>query len=109
MPNANALCQLPLPESPLSVQIPVDITLVLNHLSDNIVIASQIKLWTKKDPILARVCYLVQSRWNISDPGPDIRPYFQRHTELSVIDECILWGSRVVIPVEERKNHQTPA
>ena len=78
MPNANALSRLPLPESPLSVQIPVDISLVLNHLSHNIVIASRIKLWTKKDPILVRVRCLVQTRWNISDPGPDICPEDRR-------------------------------
>ena len=45
-----------------------------------------------------------QTGWTISDPGPDIRPYFQCHTELSIIDGCILWGSRMIISVEGRRN-----
>ena len=104
MANADALSQLPLPESPSSVPIPGDINVVLDHLSQNVVSASQIKLWTGKDPVLVRVRHLVQTRWTISDPGPDIHPYFRRHTELSVIDGYILWGSRVVIPLEGRRN-----
>ena len=104
MANADALSQLPLPESPSSVPIPGDINVVLDHLSQNVVSASQIKLWTGKDPVLARVHHLVQTECTISDPGPDIRPYFRRQTELSVIDGCILWGSRVVIPLEGRRN-----
>ena len=60
MANANVLSRLLLPESPLSVPIPGDINLVQNHLSDNVVTASQIKVWTeKKDPVLMRVCRLV--------------------------------------------------
>ena len=80
MANADALSRLPLPESPLSVPIPGDINLVLEHLSDNVVTAPQIKLWAEKDPVLARVRRLVQTGWTISDPGPDILPYFQCHT-----------------------------
>ena len=40
MANVDALSQLPLPESPLSVLIHGDINLVLEHLSDNVVTAS---------------------------------------------------------------------
>ena len=76
MANADALSRLPLPESPSSVPIPGDINVVLDHLSQNVVSASQIKTWTGKDPVLARVRHLVQTGWTISDPGPDIHPYF---------------------------------
>ena len=79
MANADALSRHPLPESPLSVPIPGDINLVLEHLSDNVVTAPQIKLWAEKDPVLARVRHLVQTGWTICDPRPDILPYFQCH------------------------------
>ena len=48
MANADALSQLPLPESPSSVPIPADINVVLDHLSHNVVPASQIKPWIEK-------------------------------------------------------------
>ena len=104
MANADAQSQLPLPESPSSVLIPGDINVVLDHLSHNVVSASLIKSWTEKDPVLARVRHLVQIGWTISDPVPDICPYFWCHTEISIIDGCILWGLRVVIPLEGRSN-----
>ena len=89
MANADVLSRLLLPESPSSVPIPGDINVVLDHLSQIVVYASQIKSWTVKDPVLARVCHLVQRGWTISDPGPDIRPHFRCHTELSVIEGSI--------------------
>ena len=78
--------------------------MVLNHLSDDIVTASQIKSWSEKYPILARVHHLVQGECSISDPGLDLCPYFQDHTELNITDGCILSLLRVVIPVEGRRN-----
>ena len=29
----------------------------------------------------------------------DLRPYFSRHSELSLYDGCVLWGNSVVIPM----------
>ena len=63
MANADALSRFPLPESPSSVPIPGDINVVLDHLSQNVVSASQIKTWTGKDPVLARVRHLVQENY----------------------------------------------
>ena len=69
-----------------------------NHLSKCITIANHIKAWTDKNPVLSRVRKLAQVGWTSSDLGPDFIPYFNRRRELSVLDECVLWGSHVVIP-----------
>ena len=60
--------------------------------------ATQIAQWTVKDSTLSRVHHVILHGW------PDIcldsvfLPYFRRKEELSTVDGCVLWGSRVVIP-----------
>ena len=98
MANADALSRLPIPETPQVVPLPGDLSHLVNHLTESIVTASQIKEWTDKDPIISRVRRLIQTGWTISSPSADLAPYYHRHTELSVLDGCLLWGSRVVIP-----------
>ena len=98
MAHADGLSRLPLPHKPSSVPVPGDQILLTNHLSECIISANHIKAWTDEDTVLSRVRRLVQVGWTLSDPGPDLIPYFNRHRELSVLDGCVLWGSRVVIP-----------
>ena len=38
----------------------------------------------------------------LSNLGPEFKPYATRKTELTVLDGCVLWGSRVIIPPEGR-------
>ena len=100
MSNADALSRLPLPEQPDDSQIPLlgDISEVMAHISTNIVTSEQIKRWTAKDPILSRVQHFILSGWPHSNLDSALQPYFHCKDELSVVDGCILRGSRVVIP-----------
>ena len=45
----------------------------------------------------------IKQGWPSKCPDPEIQPYFQRQDELSVQDNCILWGNRVVIPPQRRR------
>ena len=36
--------------------------------------------------------------WTVTNPDANLQPYFNRRDELSVIDGCVLWGSRVIVP-----------
>ena len=76
---------------------------LIHQLSESIVTANQIKLWTDKDPVLSRVRRLVLSGWTLSEPEPLLSPYQHRCHELSILDNCLLWGSRVVIPPAGRQ------
>ena len=100
MGNADALSRLPLPDHPTDTEIPTlgDVTQVLNHISDTLVTASQIKAWTEKDPVLSRVHLFVLHGWPSENTISAVQPYFNRNNELSVVDGCVLWGARVVIP-----------
>ena len=100
MSTADALSRLPLQTTLNDSQVPLpgDLCHLLNHLDQAIVTASQIKVWTDKDPLLSRVRKLVQCGWNITNPTADILPFHTRYTELSVLDGCVLLGCRVIIP-----------
>ena len=61
MCNDDAPSRPPLPDGPSDAQIPSpgDVDFLLNHLYESIVTASQISVWTEKDPILSRVHHFV--------------------------------------------------
>ena len=49
----------------------------------------------------------------LSSGGHTLKPYFTRRNELRVHAECLLWGSRIIIPLQGREEvmkvlHETP-
>ena len=46
--------------------------------------------------------HLTRIGWPEHCPDEQYKPYFQRRTELSVEQGCLLWGNRVVIPTDLR-------
>jgi len=54
--------------------------------------------WTQCSPLLATVIQYVLHGWPSKPDNGDQRLYFNRRQELSVDDNCLLWGTRVVIP-----------
>ena len=100
MGNADALSRLPLPEHPnvSDIPLPGDMKMLFQHLSDTIITASHIRKWTEKDPTLSRIHRYLLHGWPKTISDSSFRPYFNHHEELSAVDGCILWGTRVVIP-----------
>ena len=78
--------------------------MLTQHLQDSPVSAEQIQEQTAKDPILAPVVHFLKQGWPMSmDNSSPLMPFFQKSSELSRFDCCILWGSRVVIPSAHRE------
>lgn len=67
--------------------------------------ASDIKAWTEKDPLLSQVRMFVSTGWPSSCQhlGDEMKPYWSRKDELSIFDNCLLWGSRIIVPPPGRK------
>ena len=106
--NADSLSRLPLPEVPKEVPIPGDIICMMESLQGTPVSAKQIKQWTGRDPQLARVRQMIRDGWTEQlDNDPDFMAYSRRKTELSIEDDCVLWGSRIVIPSAGREKVMT--
>ncbi len=74
------------------------------------VTAEEIKSVTRTDPILSKVLEYTLSGWPNylhDEVSGSLTPYFIRRDELSVDDDCVLWGRRVIIP--EQCKHQVLA
>ena len=100
--NADALSRLPLPQEPgMGIQEP-ELVLLAEHLASSPVTADDIREWTRKDKTLSRVLQYIQQGWP-NEGGKDLEPYSSRQLELSTLEGCILWGSRVVVPPQGRE------
>ena len=63
------------------------------------------RIETRRDPVLSAVHYNVLNEWkephrNLID---EMRPFQLKKEELTTEDDCILWGSGVIIPKSLRK------
>ena len=95
--NADSLSRLPLPQAPLHTPPPGDIILLMETLQASPITATQVRLWTSRDPCLSRIRTLVREGW-VDGEEEYMAPFNRRRDELSVQDGCVLWGNRVVIP-----------
>ncbi|XP_063385411.1 uncharacterized protein K02A2.6-like [Cydia fagiglandana] len=59
---------------------------------------NEIRLKTAKDPLLGRVVNYIKNGWPDSAEIREIQPYLNRHKELYLELDCVMWGHRVVIP-----------
>ena len=95
---ADMLSRLPV-DSPESAH--EDENYVFHTVVDSLPVTAQsIREATKKDCTLSKVLELTLNGWphQIDDSFSDLKPYHQRKDELSIEDNCILWGRRVIIP-----------
>lgn len=93
--NADALSRLPVKPS---VDVASNPVYRVAFLDDLPVTAREIAKETDKDPVLKVVKQLVLTGWPKHVQDEALKPYFQRKFELTIEDDCLLWGLRVVIP-----------
>ena len=71
--------------------------LLSESLESSTVNVTQIKHWTDHDPVLTKLRQFVRNGWPRSVDS-ELQPFHSRRLELSIQENCLLWGSRVVIP-----------
>ena len=99
-----AFCRLPRRVVPAASNPPPVKIMLLEHTSESPVIAQYIQVGTSKDPLLSTFFWYILNGWLSSNPaGSELSPYFSRRTQLLLQDGCILWGSCIVVPPQERK------
>ena len=56
---------------------------------------------SRQDPVLSRAIDFTTTTWpaTVSD---EVKPYFHKRHELSVHQDCLLWGTRVLVPAKLR-------
>ncbi len=105
--NADALSRLPI-NSATDHQYYIEEQIYnVSLVTDLPVNATEIAKATQKDHVLSRVLEFTRNGWpnELDEHSKSIglEPYFHRKTELSVEDNCLLWGRRVIIPQSLRK------
>ena len=90
--NADALSRLPLPDCPDSTPVPDEVVLMLEKIDSTPITVSQIHTWTRRGPLFSKVYCFVQFGWPKGIPA-ELQPYFVKRDELSITDQCLLWGS----------------
>ena len=100
--NANVSSRLPLPKSTPHIPTPGENITALTMLESLPVTSREIRKWTDRDPMLSKVRVLLRNGWKHTSEEA-LKPYQQRHSELSLQDNCVLWGARVVIPPPGRE------
>ena len=64
----------------------------------------KIALATRKDQILSRVLHLTRHGWKEATTESDdvLKLYYLKSQEITVEGDCLLWGTRVIIPKKQR-------
>ena len=88
--------------TPSTEEVLPELVLLTVHLEDSPVLADHIRLWTKKNPVLAQVVQFLQQGWP-EKCEPQLSVFFTKRAELSVYEGCILWVSQVVVPEPGRE------
>ena len=85
----------------VNTYIPPELVLLMEHLAESPVTADLIRTWTQKDTDLSKLLWYIQSGW----PGrvdPSLSSPVLKKEELTLLNGCILWGTRVLVPKSGR-------
>ena len=94
--HADAMSRLPSPEL---FEEPV---YFFNTFFEGPLSAEDISKSIRKDQVLTRVYDYTLRGWPEKVEQPSLKPYFPRQTELSLENQIVLWGNRVIIPYDLR-------
>ena len=98
---ADALSRLPLPETSQGDDDVYNIAVY--HIESLPVTSTDIRNQTRTDPVLSRVLHMVKTGVWKDDEDDRLKPFIRRQCELSVEQDCLLWGNRVVVPPKLQK------
>ncbi|KRZ77842.1 Transposon Tf2-6 polyprotein [Trichinella papuae] len=99
--NADILSRLPtkIPD----VEIPPPLEVLMLESDDTVIMkANDIARMSLKDPVISRVLNWAWKGWPAKLSDEKFKPFFIRQLEISVHKGCLLWGNRVVIPIQAR-------
>ena len=100
--NADALSQLPTENVEVEEPVPTKLVKLMEAMDTMPIMAETEKEWTQKDPLLARVYRYVQFGWP-EHCSVDLKSFSNHKLEVSTLNGCIIYGSRVLIPSQSRQ------
>ena len=100
--NPDALSRLPTENVEVEEPVPTELLKLMEAMDTMPIMAETVKEWTQKDPLLARVYRYVQFGWP-EHCSVDFKSFSKHKLELSTLNGCIIYGSRVLIPSQGRQ------
>ena len=100
--NADGLSRLPLPVAPPDDPNADPRVFNISQMEALPVTVKKLRAATASDRILSKVIRYTKGHWP-HQVIPALRPFYNRRTELSVEEGCLLWGYRVVVPKRLRE------
>ena len=70
----------------------------LNECPDLKLDLFKIETATKNDKILSKIYHFVLSGWPKEIKDIFLKPYFRKRDEISIVNNVLVWGNRVIIP-----------
>ena len=102
--NADGLSRLPLSDIGQEDATSTELINLIEHLNSTPISVSESIKCTSRNATLLRVRHLIRHGWPENIDGDiDLKPYVRHKLEVSVLDNCILFGSRVVVSPHCRK------
>ena len=87
-----------------AVSIENDVNESLNESVRHIpVTTSDVQKATARDPILQKVTYYINHGWPKRLHEPDLQQFYRRRDSLSIVNQCLMFAERVVIPKSLQK------
>ena len=100
--NADGLSRLPLKGTHAEEGADVRVFQV-RQLDALPIVAEDVRRGTRSDRVLGKVLRFAREGWPSAPPGEEFKPYFQRKHEMSIENDCLLWGMRVIVPAVFRE------
>nr|XP_022906738.1 uncharacterized protein K02A2.6-like [Onthophagus taurus] len=102
--HADALSRFPIKDTSGETENIADV-LALECAPEQILTADEVAKETTKDVILNRILQWARNGWpkNNKDFGNEFQPFLKRKHEISCYLDCLLWGTRIIVPTGGRK------
>ena len=102
--NADSLSRLPLSHTAREdADIVAATCFNVSKIATLPVTAKMLASATRTDPLLSKVLTYTQKGWPCTTDD-NLSPFSRRSTELTVEGDCILWGTRVIVPAKYQDN-----
>ncbi|XP_037515314.1 uncharacterized protein K02A2.6-like [Rhipicephalus sanguineus] len=98
------MSRLPLTELYAEPPEPPELVNAISKLEKLAVSVKQLQQFTDSDQTLSQVLQWVRVGWPQSPPDKAFQPFWQRRDELSVHNNLLYWGNRVVVPHPAQKH-----
>eukprot|EP00731_Ephydatia_muelleri_P001600 Em0001g1600a len=105
--NADGISRLPLQEDRPDVEGVEASVLSVEQIEALPVTAAHLRQATRSDPILSKVLHNLKQGYWLDQRSEALSPYANKQHELSIENDTLLWGIRVVIPAKLRRRYSS--